>query len=122
MNIAQDRRSEQGAWLFIISLAVFFFSCVVLYAIYVVIRIAPPGGLSQPFVLPINFITTTVVLVAISICLHLSVGAIRRERRVDVWRYIIIACILNVVFFGMQSTGMLSMIQRLQESTQQDRS
>ena len=122
MNIAQDRRNEQGAWLFIISLAVFFFSCVLLYAIYVVIRVAPPGGLSQPFVLPINFITTTVVLIAISICLHLSVGAIRRERRVDVWRYIIIAGILNLVFFGMQSTGMLTMIHRLQESTQQDRS
>jgi len=122
MKIAQDLRNEQGAWLFIVSLAVFFLSCVLLYAIYVVTRIAPPGGLSQPFVLPINFITTTVVLIAISICLHLSVGAIQRERRVDVWRYIIIASILNVVFFGMQSTGMLTLIQRLQESNQQDRS
>ncbi len=122
MKIAQDRRNEQGAWLFIISLAVFFFSCVLLYAIYVVTRVAAPGGFSQPFVLPINFITTTVVLIAISICLHLSVGAIRRERRVDVWRYIIIASILNIVFFGMQSTGMLTMIERLQESNQQDKS
>ncbi len=80
------------------------------------------GGLAQPFVLPINFITTTVVLIAISICLHMSVGAIRRERRIDVWRYIIIASLLNVVFFGLQSTGMLTMIERLQDSVQQDRS
>lgn len=122
MKIAQDRRNEQGAWLFIVSLGVFFFSCVLLYAIYVLIRIAPTGGLAQPFVLPINFISTTVVLVAISICLHLSVGAIQRERRVDVWRYVIIACILNLVFFGLQSSGMLIMIKSLQQATHQDRS
>jgi cytochrome c oxidase subunit III len=122
MKIAQDRRNEQGAWLFLASLSVFFFSCVLLYAIYVVIRTAPPNGLAQPFFLPINFISTTIVLIAISICLHLAVGAIQRERRVDVWRYIIIACILNLVFFGLQSSGMMTMIQRLQESTQQDRS
>jgi cytochrome c oxidase subunit 3 len=122
MKIAQDRRSEMGAWLFLASLSVFFFSCVLLYAIYVAIRIAPSSGLSQPFYLPINFISTTIVLFAISVCLHLSVGAIQRERRVDVWRYIILACILSLVFFGLQSTGMITMIQRLQESTQQDRS
>ena len=94
MKIAEDRRSEQGAWLFIASLAVFFFSCVFLYAIYVVIRASSPGGLVQPFILPVSFITTTVVLIAISICLHMAVGSIRRERRVEVWRYIIIASIL----------------------------
>ncbi len=122
MKIAEDRRSEQGAWLFIASLAVFFFSCVLLYAIYVVIRASSPGGLAQPFVLPISFVTTTVVLVAISICLHLAVLAIRRERRIDVWRYIILASILCVVFFGLQSTGMVWMIQRLQADLQNDRS
>lgn len=122
MRVAQDRRNEQGAWLFIVSLAVFFFSCVLLYAFYVIVRVSPPDGLTQPFTLPVNFVTTTVVLVAISICLHMSVGAIRRERRADVWRYVIIASILAVVFFGLQSSGMIWMIERLQSSLQQDRS
>lgn len=122
MKLAEDRRNEQGAWLFIVSLAVFFFSCVLLYAFYVAVRVTGPGGLSQPFILPIGFITTTVVLIGISICLHMSVGAIRRERRADMKRYIIIACILALVFFGLQSTGMVSMIQRLMQTAQQERS
>jgi cytochrome c oxidase subunit III len=119
-RLAQDRRSEQGAWLFLASLAVFFVSCVLLYGIYVFIRLSPGGG--PKFVLPPNFILTTVDLVAISICLHMAVGAMRREKRSDVWRYIVIASILCVVFFGLQTLGMLWMVNQLLATPQQDRS
>lgn len=119
-KLAQDRRSEQGAWLFLASLSVFFFSCVILYGIYVVIRASPPDG--PQFILPRNFIVTTIVLVAISICLHMAVVAMRREKRADVWRYVIIASILSVVFFGLQSLGMIWMVNQLLATPQQDRS
>ncbi len=122
MKLAQDHRSEQGAWLFLVSLAVFFLSCVLLYAIYVVSRLAPAGVVVAPFYLPRSFVLSTVVLVAISICLHLAVGAVRRERRMDLWRYIIIASILAVVFFIVQAGGMSWMIQELERATSYDRS
>lgn len=116
MKLAQDQRSEQGAWLFLVSLAVFFISCVLLYAIYVVSRVTPPGITVAPFYLPRSFVLTTIVLIAISISLHLAVGAIRRERRTDFVRYVIIAAILSVAFFIVQAGGMSWMIQELERS------
>ncbi|MFN3189832.1 MAG: heme-copper oxidase subunit III [Aureliella sp.] len=111
---AEDRRSAQGAWLFIGSLAVFFFSSIFLYAIYVLLRIAPQSGEIQPFYLPRSFLLTTVNLVAISILLHLALTAIRSEKRVDFVRYVVLASILAAVFFGCQGTALTWMIQEMQ--------
>jgi cytochrome c oxidase subunit III len=122
MKLAQDRRSEQGAWLFLVSLAIFFFSCVLLYAIYVISRVTPTDVAVAPFYLPRSFVLTTVVLIAISVLLHLAVGAVRRERRVDLWRYVILASLLSVVFFIVQAGGMSWMISELELSTRYDRS
>lgn len=117
--VEEDRRLMQGAWLFLVSLAVFFVSCMILYAIYVMLRVAPlveeeNSGI-QPFYLPRNFLLTTVNLIAISILLHLSVGAIRREARVDFGRYVIIAAILAGAFFALQSIGLINMVEQMQK-------
>ena len=114
-KLEEDRRGEQGAWLFLASLGVFFAACMVLYAIYVLLRIAPQAGEIQPFYLPRSFLLTTVNLVAISVLLHLSVGAIRRERRVDFARYLILSAILAVVFLAMQGSGLTWMVQAMQQ-------
>ncbi len=117
MKLAQDRRSEQGAWLFLASLAVFFVSCVLLYAIYVVSRMSSSGAAGAPFYLPQSFVLTTVILIAISICLHLAVGAVKRERLTDLWRYVVIAACLSGAFFVVQAGGMTWMIQQLEKSS-----
>lgn len=111
--LAQDRRSEQGAWLFLVSLAVFFFSCMLLYAIYVMLRIAPQKEALQPFFLPRSFLLTTVNLLAISVLLHMAVGAARRERRTDMARYIILAFVLAIAFFIVQGFGLSWMVREM---------
>ena len=116
-QIAEDRRSAQGVWLLLASLGVFFFASIILYAVYVMLRIAPEAGAIIPFYLPRSFLLTTVILIAISILLHLAVGAIQREKRVDFNRYIVLAFILSVVFFLSQGTGLTWMIGQLMKPT-----
>jgi cytochrome c oxidase subunit III len=116
-KLAEDRRSEQGAWLFLGSLSVFFVSCMILYAIYVLLRISPEAGDIQPFYLPRNFLLTTVNLIAISVLLHLAVGAVRREQQIDLARYVIIAFILSLVFFALQGSALSWMIAELMKPT-----
>lgn len=113
--VEEDRRKVQGVWLFLGSLAVFFFACMLLYAIYVLIRIAPLADELQPFYLPRSFLLTTVNLVAISVLLHMAVLAIRREKQVDFVRYIVLASILAVVFFVIQSIGLSWMVAEMQK-------
>lgn len=114
-KLEEDRRSEQGAWLFLASLAVFFLACMLLYAIYVLLRIAPQSGEVQPFYLPQSFLLTTVNLLAISTLLHMASSAVRAERRVDFVRYVIVAFILSLVFFVCQMSGLSSMIVAMQQ-------
>jgi cytochrome c oxidase subunit III len=112
-RLAEDRRSEQGAWLFLASLSVFFVSCTLLYAIYVMLRIAPQAGEMQPFYLPRTFLLTTVNMVAVSVLLHMAVEAVRRERQTDFNRYIILAFILSFVFFALQGSALSWMVGEL---------
>ena len=112
-KLAEDRRLEQGAWLFLTSLSVFFISCTLLYAIYVMLRVAPEAGAVQPFQLPRMFVLTTVNMLAISVLLHMAVEAVRRERRSDFVRYIILAFILALCFFIVQGAALSWMVGEL---------
>ncbi len=113
-KVEQDRRSEQGAWLFLGSLTVFFVACMILYTIYVVLRVSPQTEELQPFYLPVSFLLTTVNLIAISMILHMAVVAVRNERQADFTRYIIISMILALAFFVIQGSGLTWMIAQLQ--------
>jgi cytochrome c oxidase subunit III len=115
-------RRAQGAWLLLISLGVFFVACIVLYAIYVVLRLSGERGPVAPFYLPISFIFTTVILVAISTCLHLAVGAVRREARADLLRYLVLAFALALGFFAVQGMGMTWLVARFADDVFADRS
>ncbi len=112
--VTEDRRQAQGAWLFLASLTVFFLACLLLYAIYVILRVSPDDARLQPFYIPRSFLLTSVVLVAISILLHLAVTSIRREMRVDFVRYVILAAILAGAFFVIQGTGLIWMVEQMQ--------
>jgi len=112
-KIPEDRRAEQGAYLLLISLGVFFFASLLLYAIYVTLRVGPGAGEIIPFYLPPSFVLTTVALVAVSVLMHLAVAAVREERQTDFLRYIAIAFALSLLFFAIQGIGMLWMIQQL---------
>lgn len=112
-QLAEDARLLQGAVVLLVSLAVFFIGSLILYAIYVLMRIGPEAGKIIPFYLPRGFVLTTIILVAISTILHLAVGAVKEERRTDFARYIVLAFVLSLVFFVTQGTGMVWMIQQL---------
>jgi heme/copper-type cytochrome/quinol oxidase subunit 3 len=112
-QLAEDARLMQGALVLLGSLAVFFLCSLILYAIYVVARVGPGAQEIIPFYLPRGFLATTIILIAISILLHMAVGAVREERQSDFRRYIVISTILSLVFFVTQGTGMSWMIQQL---------
>lgn len=112
-QLPDDRRRHQGVILLLISLGVFFFCSLLLYAIYVFSRLKPEVGEIIPFYIPRGFLLSTVILVAISTLLHMAVGAIRRDRHMDFNRYIVIALILSLAFFASQSNGMYWMIDQL---------
>jgi cytochrome c oxidase subunit III len=111
--VAEDRRSAQGMILLLVSLGIFFFSSLILYAIYVALRVAPQAGEIIPFYLPTSFILTTVVLIAISTVLHLAVVAVSQERLNDLKRYIWVAFLLSLAFFGVQGSSLTWMIAQL---------
>ncbi|MBX3423319.1 MAG: heme-copper oxidase subunit III [Pirellulaceae bacterium] len=113
ISTAQDRRSLQGVMLLFVSLGVFFFSSLILYAIYVVMRVGPEAGSIRPFYLPPIFVLTTVILVAISTLLHLAVQASRQQKLTDLARYIGISFVLSLLFFLVQGIALNWMIQQL---------
>lgn len=113
--VAEDRRSAQGMILLLVSLGIFFFSSLILYAIYVALRVAPNAGDLIPFYLPTSFILTTVVLIAISTVLHLAVSAVSQERVGDMKRYVWVAFLLSLAFFGIQGSGLTWMVAQLMQ-------
>lgn len=112
-SIPADKRAEQGAYLLLISLGVFFLASLVLYAIYVSLRLGREAGDIIPFYLPPSFLLTTVNLISVSVLMHLAVNAVRNERQADFRRYVVIALGLSLVFFAIQGIGMFWMIQQL---------
>ncbi len=116
-----DAKRAQGAWLLLISLGVFFVSTILLYAIYVVLRMSGNHTVA-PFYLPISFIFTTIILIAISTCMSLAVAAVRREAHSDLRRYLVLTMILSLLFFAVQSYGMAVIISRFADDQSPSRS
>ena len=117
-----DARRAQGAWLLLISLGVFFVSTIMLYAIYVVMRLTNGQERVAPFYLPLNFILTTIILIAISICAHLSVESVKREAQPEMMRYLTATLILAIGFFVVQGFGMVWIVNHFAEDGSPNRS
>lgn len=113
IQLEEDRRSMQGAWLLIASLSVFFISCIILFAIYVVLRLAPQAGELAPFQLPQGFVLSTVTMLAVSVLLNMAIKAAQQERHVDLRRYLVLSFLLSIAFFVIQGYSLQLLVSRL---------
>ena len=102
----QELRLRQGAWLFLAMLGVFFFSCMLLFLVYVVTRSKSTDAAVPPLELPLSFIGTTFLLVGISAALHKAVQSARNEQQLALRQLIGLAFVLSLLFLIVQSFGM----------------
>lgn len=119
---SDDSRRAQGAWLMLISLGVFFVTTIMLYAIYVVMRLTRGTEQVAPFYLPLNFVFTTIILIAISICAHLSVESVKREAQPEMMRYLTATSVLAILFFVVQGFGMVWIVEHFAQDGSPNRS
>jgi len=109
--LPQDARAMQGVWLFLISLTIFFVSSILLYVVYIAMRIAPEAGMKpQSFVLPTSFVPSTLLLVGISASLEWALRAAKRERNAEVKQATLAAFVMGMLFMAIQSEGMYRLI------------
>lgn len=104
-----EKREEQGAWIFLISLGVFFFACVLLYGAYITMRMQERATI-QPFTIPLGFGITTVNLLAISAMAHAALISVRNGDRERFRQRLKISFGLSILFFVVQSYGLVEMM------------
>lgn len=110
-GLPQDIRAMQGAWLFLIALSVFFFSSILLYVIYVALRLAPDTKLRPlAFQLPSSFVPSTILLIGVSGALEWAVRSAKNDRHKSVRNGTFIALLLGMCFMAVQSEGMYRLI------------
>ncbi len=107
---AEKYRAKQGMWLLVASLGIFFFASMLLYIVYIALRLDRAPDAEQLFVLPRMFWISTGLLLIVSAALHLSIGAARRDKFVDVTIRVSIAMIASIAFLVIQSEAMAYLI------------
>ncbi|GAA4455279.1 cytochrome c oxidase subunit 3 [Novipirellula rosea] len=106
-RLPTDRRFQQGGWLFLGSLLVFFLSSILLYGFYAYSR---RGDALSALPIPMTFLVSTVCLLGISLLVHIATRMIRRERRVATAALMGISAVLAIVFTGFQILSMYTML------------
>ena len=110
-KLPQDVRAMQGVWLFLLTLGIFFLSSILLFILYVALRLSPEVGLRpQSFYLPRSFLTSTLLLFGVSGSLEWALRAARRDRSNDVRIATIAASIMGLLFLAIQSEGMYRLL------------
>ncbi len=110
-RLPQDARGIQGVWLLLGSLGMFFLSSILLYMLYVSLRLSPQAGIRpQSFYLPTSFLPSTLLLIGVSGSLEWALRAARRDRSNDVRIATIVALITAVLFLAIQSEGMYRLV------------
>ncbi len=110
-KLPQDVRAMQGVWLFLLTLGVFFISSILLFILYVALRLSPAAGLRpQPFYLPRSFFPSTLLLIGVSGALEWALRAARRDRSNDVRIATIAALVMGILFVVVQSEGMVKLV------------
>ncbi len=106
-QLPQDARAMQGVWLFLLTLAVFFFSSILLFIFYVALRLSPEPGLRpDSFHLPRSFLPSTMLLLGVSGALEWALRSARCDRINDVRITTLAALIMGFLFMAIQSEGM----------------
>ncbi len=110
--IDSDRRAEQGAWLFLASLGIFFVSSMILFVIFVALRLQRLGPEVRAYHLPSGLIFSTLLLIAVSISLHFALVAARTNQPQAVLKMNLLAGLFAILFWIVQSYGMFGLVQR----------
>ncbi len=106
-RLPPDRRYQQGGWLFLCTLLVFFLASLLLYTIYAESRQGDPQTGVE---LPTSFLTSTVCLIGISGVLHAATRTVRRSRRFLTASLIGVAACAAVFFIVIQYRSMLELL------------
>ena len=115
--LPQDIRAMQGVWLFLLMLSIFFASSILLFVLYVVLRLSPEAG-SRPdaFYLPRSFVPSTILLVGVSGALEWSLQAARGNNSNGVRVASIAALVMGLLFMAIQSEGMYQLVTAASEA------
>jgi len=116
-ELPQDRRAMQGVWLFLLMLSIFFASSILLFVLYVVLRLSPEAGIRpDSFYLPRSFVPSTILLLGVSGALEWSLRAARSNRSNGVRVASIAALIMGLLFMAIQSEGMYQLVTAASEA------
>ncbi len=105
-----EARAVQGIWLFLASLGIFFVASILLYVVYVYLRVSGDNAFTQPLTLPWSFLPSTILLVGVSLCLELAYRGARRDQHRLVKNYVLAALAMGIGFMAIQSDGMKRLI------------
>lgn len=103
LKLPSDVRQQLGGTLFLVSLLVFFVSSILLYAIYAWARRDDPQS-NAP--LPMSFLASTVLLIAISGLVHLSTRTVRRDKSATTCLLLSTSGLAAIVFMVVQLHAM----------------
>lgn len=117
-TLPQDRRARQGVWLLLASLGVFFFSSLLLYVVYIYMRLNNQVDPAVPFRLPRSFIGSTLLLVGISLALHWATHVAKRDQFQLLIVLIGSALLMAILFMVVQTEGMAWMVMQVQQGMQ----
>jgi cytochrome c oxidase subunit 3 len=107
----------QGVWLFLLMLSVFFVSSILLYIIYVAMRLSPEAAMrARSFYLPKSFVPSTLLLVGVSGALEWALRSAKKDRTADTKRACLAALVMGILFMVVQSEGMYRLIFASSES------
>lgn len=104
-----DRRAQQGGLVFLASLLVFFLSSIMLYLMYAYWRRDDPQS-GNP--LPLSFLASTLCMLGISVLAHLSIIAVRREKRVRLMLLLTSSLLGAILFMGLQLWSLGDIIEQ----------
>jgi len=106
-ELPSDIRARLGAWWFIGSLVIFFFSSILMYGIYAYSRRDDPF---RDAPLPLSFLASTICLIAISAMVHQATIAVRRDRWSKTSWLLSTSTVVAIVFLAVQVFAMLEML------------
>lgn len=110
-RLPQDVRAMQGVWLFLLTLGIFFLSSILLFILYVALRLTPEVGLRpQSFYLPRSFLSSTLLLFGVSGALEWALRAAKGNRSNDVKVTTVAGLIMGLLFMAVQSEGMYRLV------------
>lgn len=107
----------QGVWLFLLMLGIFFASSILLFVLYVVLRLSPEAGMRpDSFYLPRSFVPSTILLVGVSGAMEWSLRAARNNQSNGVRVASVAALIMGLLFMVIQAEGMVRLVRAASEA------